>query len=581
MPSNPFARRSTKSIKDLVEVSSGRKQADLSIENAKIVNVYSGEIIEGNIAVYQDRIAGVGPRYKAAKKINLKGRYIAPGFIDGHFHIESSLVTIPELARVIVPRGTTSVIADPHEITNVLGYDGIRFMLESSKHNPLNVFFTLPSCVPATDLETSGSSMRAFDIYPFFREKWVVGLGEVMNYPGVLGGDDDVIEKIAITEGKRIDGHAPGVTGKDLAAYISTGIASDHESTTPEEAREKLRLGMYVMIREGSAAKNLESLLPLVNQTNKSRFLFVTDDHNPSDILASGHIDGVIRKAIKLGMDPITAIQLATLNAAEYFGLKDIGAIAPGMLADLVIFDNLKQMNVTEVFKSGAQVGKRNKPIYEDVPRPNPIIRSTVNIKWLEGDEFHIPAEGGRCRVIGIVPNQIVTDHKILKPKLNGREVIADTKRDILKVYVLERHTASGRIGKGLVQGLGIKKGAVATSIAHDSHNIIAAGCDDQDIFKAVTHINKIGGGMVAVADGEILADVKLPIAGLMSDRPMKDVADDMGKLTKVIHDLGSKLEEPVMTLSFLALPVIPELKLTDHGLIDVKHFKPVNLFTK
>jgi len=581
MPTNPFARRSTRSIKDLVEVSSGRKPADISLENAKIVNVYSGEILEGNVTIYQDRIAGVGPRYRAAKKIDLKGKYIAPGFIDSHFHLESSLVIISELARVIVPRGNTSVITDPHEITNVLGYDGIRFMLESSKYNPLNVFFTLPSCVPATDLETSGSSMRAFDIFPFFTEKWVVGLGEVMNYPGVLKGDDDMIEKIAITEGKRIDGHAPGVRGKDLAGYISTGIASDHESTTLEEAQEKLRLGMYVMIREGSAAKNLESLLPLVNQKNKSRFMFVTDDHNPSDILKYGHIDGVIRKAIKLGLDPVTAIQLATLNAAEYFGLKDIGAIAPGMLADLVVFNNLKQMKISEVFKSGVLVGKNGEAIYDEVPHPKPVIRSTVNIKWLEGDEFHIPAQTGRCRVIGIIPDQIVTDHKILKPRLNGREVVADIGRDILKLFVVERHAASGRIGKGLVQGLGLKKGAVATSIGHDSHNIIVAGKDDPDIFKAVIHINKIGGGMVAVADGEVLADVKLPIAGLMSDKPMKEVADDVGKLTQAIHNLGSKLAEPIMTLSFLALPVIPELKLTDYGLIDVKAFQRVDLFCK
>ena len=581
MSPNPFARRSTRSIRDLVEVSSGKKPADISLENGRIINVFSGEIIKGDVAIYQDRIAGVGPRYKANKRIDLKGKYIAPGFIDAHFHIESSLVVIPELARVIVPRGTTSVIADPHEITNVLGYDGIRFMLESSKYNPLNVFFTLPSCVPATDLETSGSSMKAFDIFPFFTEKWVVGLGEVMNYPGVLSGSEDVIEKIAISEDKRIDGHAPGVTGKDLAGYISTGIASDHESTTLKEAQEKLRLGMYVMIREGSAAKNLESLLPLVNQTNKSRFAFVTDDHNPLDILSSGHIDGVVRKAINLGLDTVTAIQLATLNAAEYFGLKDIGAIAPGLLADLVIFEDLKKIKVTEVFKSGVMVGKNGEPIYEDVPHPKPVIRSTVNIKWLEGDEFKIPAKAGRCRVIGIVPNQIVTHHKILKPKVNGRQVVSDTKRDILKLFVLERHTASGRIGKGLVQGLGLKKGAVATSIAHDSHNIIAAGVTDEDIFRAVIHINKIGGGMVAVADGEVLADVRLPIAGLMSDKPMVEVAASISKLKKAIFKLGSRLEDPMMTLSFLALPVIPELKLTDLGLIDVNKFKQVELFTK
>ena len=325
MSPNPFARRSTQEIKELIGVSAGRFKADLSLDNCKIINVYSGEVIDGSIAIFKNRIAGVGPRYKAVKRSDLKGRYVAPGFIDSHFHLESSLVTVPEFARVVVPRGTTSIVADPHEIANVLGYDGIRFMLESSKYNPLNVFFTLPSCVPSSDMETSGSIMRAFDIYPFFKEKWVVGLGEVMNYPGVLNGDNDIIEKIAITEEKRVEGHAPDVRGKDLAGYISAGITSDHESTTIEEAREKLRLGMYVMIREGSAAKNLKDLLPLVNQANRHRFMLVTDDHNPIDILKTGHIDGVVRKAIKLGMDPLTAIQLTTLNPAEYFGLKDLG----------------------------------------------------------------------------------------------------------------------------------------------------------------------------------------------------------------------------------------------------------------
>jgi len=579
---NPnFTRRTKKTITGLIKVASGQKDADLSLDNCRIINVYSGEIIKGSVAIFQDRIAGVGQRYKAKKRINLKGKYIAPGFIDAHFHVESSLVTIPELAKVIVPRGTTSIIADPHEIANVLGYDGIRYMLESSKYNPLNVFLTLPSCVPATDFETSGSTLKAFDIFPFFREKWVVGLGEVMNYPGVIASDEDLMDKISISESKRVEGHAPGLSGKDLAGYVSAGITSDHESTTLKEARDKLRMGMHVMIREGSAAKNLKDLIRLVNHKNKHRFMLVTDDHNPKDILETGHIDGVVRKAIKYGLDPMIAIQLATLNPAEYFSLKDLGAIAPGMLADLIVFDNFKKMNISEVFKNGQLVGKNSKPIYEEVPRPKPLIRSTVNIKWLKGGEFRIKAGKGNCRVIKIVPNQIITEHKILKPKISWGEVVADTKRDIIKLFVLERHTASGRIGKGLVQGFGIKKGAVATSIAHDSHNIIVAGVNDEDIFKAAVHINKISGGIAVVADGKVLADVKLPIAGLMSDQPMQSVADDIKKLTEAIKKLGSKLDDPIMTLSFLALPVIPELKLTDHGLVDAKTFKLVKLFTK
>lgn len=581
MSTNPFARRSTSAIKELIEVVSGRKQADLSLDNCRIINVFSGEILEGNIAIFQDRIAGVGPRYKAVRRINVGGRLVAPGLIDGHFHVESSLVTIPELARAIVPKGTTSIIADPHEIANVLGYDGIRYMLESSKYNPLNVFLTLPSCVPSTDLETSGSTMKAFDIFPFFREKWVVGLGEVMNYEGVINGENDLIEKIAISEGKRVEGHAPGVNGRSLAAYISAGITSDHESTSLAEAREKLRLGMHVMIREGSAARNLKDLIPLVNESNKHRFMLVTDDHNPSDIRRHGHMDGVVRKAIKLGLNPITAIQLATLNPALYFGLKDIGGIAPGMVADLIVFNDFKQFKITEVFKRGVLVGRDGEAVYEDVPRPKPLIRSTVNIKWLDGDEFKIPARRGSCRVIEIIPDQLITRHRIIKPKLNGREVISDSKRDILKLFVLERHTASGRIGKGLVKGFGIKKGAAATSIAHDSHNIIAVGVNDTDIFKAVIHINKMGGGMAVVADDEVLAEVRLPIAGLMSDKPLPEVAEAVERLNKTLRILGSKLNDPIMTLSFLALPVIPELKLTDYGLIDVKEFKTVDLFVK
>jgi len=579
MSDNPFARRNKREIAELVSVASGKTPADLCLDNCKIVNVFSGEIIGGSVAIFMDRIAGVGPKYKAAKRINLKDAYIAPGFMDAHFHLESSMVTVPEFTRAVLPLGTTSAVADPHEIANVFGYNGIRYMLESSKYNPMNVFFTMPSCVPATSMETSGSEMEAFDLYPFLREKWVVGLGEVMNFPGVLEGLPDMLDKIAIYSEKRLEGHAPGVTGKDLAGYISTGISSDHEATTLKEAQEKLRLGMYVMVREGSAAKNLADLLPLITPLNKSRFMLVTDDHNPVDIARHGHMDGVVRRAIKLGLDPVTAIQLVTLNPAEYFGLRDLGAIGPGKLADLVIFDNFKSLKIHAVYKNGQLVAKGGKPIYEDSPRPRPTLRSSVNIKWLEGNEFEYPTGKGKCRVIKIIPDQLFTGQEILKPKLNGRRIVSDPGRDILKICVVERHTASGRIGKGLIKGFGLKTGAVATTIAHDSHNIIVVGVSDDDIFKAVVRINKIGGGITVVQDNQVIEELRLPIAGLMSEEPLLAVAESVERITTAIRRMGSKLNDPLMTLSFMALPVIPKLKLTDRGLVDVDSFDFVELF--
>lgn len=580
MSRNPFPRRNKKEIADLVAVASGREKADLCLDNAKIVNVFSGEIIEGSVAIYSDRIAGAGPRYESGERIDLEGAYVAPGFIDAHFHLESSMVTVPEFTRAVLPMGTTSAVADPHEIANVFGYDGIRYMLESSKYNPMNIFFTMPSSVPATPMETSGSSMSAFDIYPFLPEKWVVGLGEVMNFPGVLAGDPDTLDKISIYSEKRLEGHAPGLTGKDLAGYISAGISSDHEATTLEEAREKLRMGMYVMIREGSAARNLADLLPLVTPENKSRFMLVTDDHNPVDIVRHGHMDGVVRKAISLGCDPVTAIQMATLNPAEYFGLRDLGAVGPGKLADLIVFNNFEDIKVHAVYKNGKLVARKGKPVYEDIPRPRPALRSSVNIKWLEGGEFAYPPGNGRVRVIRIIPEQIVTEQEITEPPLREGRVVSDVSRDILKICVVERHTASGRIGRGLVKGFGIKKGAVAATISHDSHNIIVVGVDDADIFRAVVRLNKIGGGITVVADDKLVEELQLPIAGLMSELPLRQVAEKVESITNAIRQLGSRLEDPLMTLSFLALPVIPKLKLTDNGLIDVENFEYVDLFT-
>lgn len=566
-------------LKDIITTARGLQPADLILRNANIVNVYSSEIIHSDVVILNDTIIGIGNGYTAREEIDLNGYYVAPGFIDAHVHIESSMVEVPQFTRAVLPLGTTSVVADPHEIANVLGYEGIRYMMESSKYNPLSVFFTLSSCVPSSPLETAGSELRAFDIFPFLREKWVVGLAEMMNYPGLLEGDPDVLDKLRIVDGKRIDGHAPGLSGFDLNAYIAAGVESDHECTTVAEAREKLRLGMYIMIREGSGTKNLRDLLPLVTPYNERRFMFCTDDRHPNDILKEGHINYIIKSAIDLGLDPIRAIRMATLNTAEYFGLKKLGAVTPGRKADLVVFENFKSFAIKQVYKNGKLVVRDGVPVYDPPTRPHVPVRSSVNIGWLEGDEFKIPARAERARVIGIVRDQIVTEFLLCDVKEKDGFVIADREQDIVKLFVVERHRATGHIGKGLLKGFGLKRGAIATTISHDCHNIIVVGVDDVDIFKAVIAINKMGGGIVVVDNQHVLDALELPIAGLMSDKPLEIVSARLNDLLNVIRTLGVTLSDPIMTLSFMALPVIPRLKLTDLGLVDVDKFEHVELF--
>ncbi len=566
-------------LQEIITKARGFEKCDLVLRNAKVVNVFSLEIISTDVAILGDIIIGLGPGYEGHEEVDLKGLYLAPGFIDGHIHIESSMVEVPQFTRAVLPLGTTSVVADPHEIANVLGYEGIRYMMESSKYNPLNVFFMLSSCVPSTALETAGSELRAFDIFPFLREKWVLGLGEMMNYPGVLNADSDVLDKLKIVNDKRIDGHAPGLSGKDLNAYIAAGVQSDHECTTVEEAREKLRLGMYIMIREGTGTKNLLDLLPLVNKDNERRIFFCTDDRHPNDILEEGHINFMIKSAIEFGIDPIMAIRMATLNTAEYFGLHHVGAIAPGRLADMVAFENLEDINVKQVYKSGKMVALDGIPIYDLPARPKTPIRGSVNIKWLEGEEFKIHANSSRCRVIGVVPHQIVTESLEMDCTIVDGQVVSDVDRDIIKIFVVERHRATGNVGKGLVKGFGMKRGAIASSIGHDSHNIIVVGVNDDDVLKAVTTINKMGGGIAVVNDGKVIESLELPIAGLMSNKPLEFVSTRMKSLIEAARTLGTTLEDPLMTLSFMALPVIPRLKLTDMGLVDVEKFERVDLF--
>lgn len=566
-------------LNKLIRVARGDSPVDLLLKNVNLVNVVSGEIYPTDIAIASQFVVGIGPGYSGHNELDLTGLYAAPGFIDGHVHIESSMVTISQFARAVVPLGTTSVIADPHEIANVMGYEGIRFMMESAKYNPLNVFFMLPSCVPSTKMETAGSQLRAFDILPFMGEKWVVGLGEVMNFPGVIQGDEEVLDKLKITTEKRIDGHAPGVSGKNLSAYIAAGISSDHESTTPEEALEKLRMGMYIMIREGTGTKNLRDLLRMVTPENSRRCIFCTDDRHPHDILNEGHINFMIKTAIDYGIDPITVMRMATLNAAEYFNLRKLGFLAPGNFADIVIIEDLKKLNVKMVIKNGETVAENGQLNYHPTFKPDVKLRSSVNIKWLEGNEFQIPVRGERCRVIGLIRDQIVTEELIETPKVENGFIQSDPDRDILRCYVVERHHASGNIGKGLVKGFGLKKGAIASSISHDSHNIVVVGVNNEDIFKVVAQINKMGGGLAVACDGQIIGVLELPIAGLLSPEPLEVVNEKLQILNQKTYQLGCRLEDPFMTISFLALPVIPRLKITDLGLVDVDKFEFVDLF--
>jgi len=566
-------------IKEMIQAARGQMPSSLVLKNGQVINVFSGEIEKTDVAIYRDTIVGVGPGYHGELEIDLNGRYLAPGFIDGHVHIESSMVEVPQFARAVVPLGTTSVIADPHEIANVFGYEGIRYMMDASKYNPLNVFFMLSSCVPASPLETAGSELRAFDLFPFLREKWVLGLAEVMNYPGVLNADPDVLDKIKIVPDKRVDGHAPGLSGKDLNGYITAGVQSDHECTSVDEAREKLTRGMFIMLREGSGTKNLLDLLPLITRENERRCFFCTDDRHPNDILSEGHINFMIRSAIRAGLAPITAIRLATLNTAEYFGLQKLGAIGPGKMADLVVLDNFQNFHIHQVYKNGSLVAEDGVAVYAVPTRPPVTLRSSVNIKWLEGDEFVIPRRGDTCRVIGIVPDQIVTRSLQMAPTCRDGVLISDVERDLLRLYVVERHQASGNMGKGLVHGFGLTSGAIATSIGHDSHNIIAIGVNDSDLIKAVTTINKMGGGVALIDQGRVIASLELPIAGLMSNKPLEFVSSRMHEMVAACQNLGVPLADPLMTLSFLALPVIPQLKLTDLGLVDVQNFSHVDLF--
>lgn len=563
---------------ELIDVAMGRKICDLVLKNGNIVNVFSGEVHSGDIGIYGGKIVGIDG-YNAKKEIDLEGAYICPGFFDGHVHIESSMVTLEEYARAVVPKGTTSIVADPHEIANVLGLEGIKYMLETGEQLPINFFLMLSSCVPATDLDTSGASLSAFDLSLFMNSPNVLGLAEVMNYMGVINKDPDVMAKISKVGKKRIDGHAPELRGNRLNAYIAAGIRSDHECTTLDEASEKLKRGMYIMIREGTTAKNLLSLLPLVNPENSSKLFFVTDDKSPKDLLWEGHIDSMIRRSIENGIDPIRAIRMATLNTAEYFKIDDLGAVAPGYRADLAVFSDLDHLAIDMVFKDGELVAEGGKLTKRMTKQKRVPLRSTINVRWIETNDFKITAKSDAIRVITLVPDQIITRERIEEAKVENGLAVADVKEDILKIAVIERHMASGNIGLGFVKGFKLKRGALASSVSHDSHNIIVLGTNDEDMYRAAVEIVKIRGGLT-VAFNEVLEELPLPIGGLMSERNLEEVVDRIERLDRQASRLGCGVRDPFMALSFLTIPVIPELRLTDRGLVDSKEMKIIDLFT-
>ena len=564
-------------LEELMAAARCEIEIDLLLSGGCIANLLSGEVHRADVAIHKGRIAGFDCG-TARETLDLDGKILAPGFIDGHVHIESSMVTVPEYARAVVPRGTTTVVADPHEIANVWGEAGVRYMLESSRDVPLNVFLMLPTCVPATNLESSGAALDADALAGLMQEESVLGLAEVMNYPGVIFRDPEVMKKLRLAGGKRIDGHAPGLKGRDLSAYISAGISSDHECTSLKEAEEKLRCGMYIMLREGSASKNLLDLLPLVTPKNSRQFLFVSDDRHPADILSEGHIDFMVKTAIEQGLDPIIALQIASINAARYFGFRDLGAIAPGYRADIAVLDELENPNVIRVIKDGKVVAEDGDLIAR-LGRPVTAGHKSMQIGPIGLRSFEIRAESGPANVIGVVPKQIITKSLQFFPKILKGKVVSDIDRDILKMAVVERHKATGNVGLGLVQGFGLVSGALATSVTHDSHNIAVFGVSEEDMREAVLAVVRMGGGLVAVAEGEVLSSLPLPVAGLLSEGYMRDVAEGIADCIDAAHRLGCKLVDPFMTLSFLCLPVIPELKLTDRGLVDVNKFQFVSLF--
>lgn len=573
----------------LLKKARGEEKVDLVLRNGRLIDVFNEELIRADLAVSDGIIIGTGP-YQGVEEIDLGGQLVSPGFIDGHLHLESAMVRVEEFARRVIPLGTTTIVADPHEIANVAGIEGIKYLLEAGRNLPWNLKLMLPSCVPATPFETSGARLKAEDLSQLLGEDGIFGLGEVMDFPGVIRGDKEIWDKIALAGNRFKDGHSPGLRGQKLNSYLLAGIKADHECTTPAEALEKISKGMYIMIREGSVTRDLVSLLPAVRERNLSRFFLATDDRHPADLLAEGHINYLIKKSVKQGLNPLKALKLATINAALALGLEKTGALAPGYRADLVVIDSLSNFNVKMVFKDGKQVAEEGRPLFKSTPRTEKCslgkIFQSIRVGALDAKKFRLPP-GRRYRVMELVEDQVITKKRIMSlpvlPAGRTGAAAAITEKalvegDLVKLAVVERHHRTGNVGLGLLKGFGLKTGAIATSISHDSHNIIVTGLNEEEMFRAVREIERMQGGLVIIKERKVAGRLALPIAGLMSEEPLEEVAGRLEELREIAGSLGVRVKAPFMTLSFMALSVIPELKLTDRGLFELEAGKIVPL---
>jgi len=552
-----------------LSVARGDEPADLVVRGGRVFSVFTREWLETDVAVVDGFVAGLGA-YEGRETLDAEGRFVVPGFVDAHMHLESSKLLVDEFARLVLPFGTTAVVADPHEIANVLGTDGVHWLLDVCGRIPLDVWFMASSSVPASRFESPRRALTTGDLDALLRRRRVLGLAEMMNFPGVVSADEHELAKLELAQ--HVDGHAPGVLGRDLNAYVAAGIRSDHEAYTVEEGRERLRAGMWLLVREASAARNLHELLPLLAQYGPTRIAFCTDDREPEHIADDGHVNGMVRDAVAFGIPPEDALVCATLNPAVWHGLSHLGAVAPGYQADLLVLPDLERFLPDVVLKSGRPV--REIPAAE-VPD---WVRHTVRIGALGPEVFRIPWRGGKARVIGLVPGQIVTDSLVEEPTVRGGEAVADASRDLAKIAVIERHLGTGRTGLGLVRGFGLRRGAIASTVAHDAHNVVVVGMSDAAMAAAVRRLANIGGGIVVVDGAQVLAELPLPVAGLLSDAPLDDVVARSRAIVAAAHELGSTVEAPFQLLSFLALSVIPRLKLTDRGLVDVDRFELVPL---